>query len=362
MSLSRRQILGAIGVSAGVTAILGAKFWRRPPISGACEELAGSRIRWVVPNAAGGGYDAETRLMEPYLERRLGAEILVDNQPGAGGVAGARVVANAIPDGRTLGTVGVPGLLVATLLGNANVPNPATDFTILGRIARSWHVWASGPGLSLKTIDEVIAASAARPVTFAISEAASPSLVSIAGAASLLGIPVEVVAGFSGTRSACLAAVRGDVDLVCFNFETIRDLIKAGDLLPLLQISATPISSDPLLAGVALLGGPAGRAVDHAHTRGLDTEQARAGADVLVHVMGSGRIVVGPPRMPSELADCLAGVVFETLSSPELRAVATRGLDVASARDARADVEAAAADAPRLVPTVGDATRMMRQQ
>ena len=92
----------------------------------------------------------------------------------------------------------------------------------------------------------------------------SANFVSITATAALLGIDVEFVGGFAGTRSACLAAMRGDVDLVCFNFETIVDLFRAGDLRPLLQVSVDRIASDRVLDDVPVLGGVDGYAVAHA--------------------------------------------------------------------------------------------------
>ena len=61
---------------------------------GACPGLRGP-VRWIVPNAAGGGYDAFSRLLAPYLERGLGARIHVDNIAGAGGLRGATVLSGA---------------------------------------------------------------------------------------------------------------------------------------------------------------------------------------------------------------------------------------------------------------------------
>jgi tripartite-type tricarboxylate transporter receptor subunit TctC len=332
----------------------------RGGVPGECAELAGARIRWVVPNAPGGGYDTETRLLEPYLERRLGADIVIDNQPGAGGITGARAIASAQPDGRTLGTIGVPGLLVATLLGNTEAPDPSHDFTVLGRISRGWHVWAAGEKSPLRSIEDVIARSATRPVVFAIDEAGSASLVGIAETAALLGIGVDLVAGFTGARSACLAAIRGDVDLVCFNYDTMRDLIASGDLRALLQVSTAPVAPDKVLKGVPVLGGARGLAVGRASARGTDVESARAAANALIHVIGGGRIVVAPAHLPSALAECLSGVLYATLTSAEL-GPAGRDFDAATGPAAAAEVQAATLDAPQLVPAVREAMRALRR-
>ncbi len=47
-------------------------------------------VRFVLPNAAGSGVDAITRAAQPAFAAALGAPIVVENQPGAGGVVGLR--------------------------------------------------------------------------------------------------------------------------------------------------------------------------------------------------------------------------------------------------------------------------------
>ena len=92
--VSRRQALARLAAGIGASGD-GARHVGDGPRSatGACPSLAGRRLRWVVPNAAGGGYDTESRLLQPLLSRRLGADIVIDNQAGAGGLVGARAIA-----------------------------------------------------------------------------------------------------------------------------------------------------------------------------------------------------------------------------------------------------------------------------
>lgn len=358
--ISRRQALAHIIAVAGALAVASACGRPRVSRTGLCPTLAGRRLRWIVPNAAGGGYDTESRLLQPLLARRLGADIVIDNQAGAGGLVGARAIARADADGTTLGILGVPGLLMASLMGETQAPDPSSAFTVLGRISRSWHVWATGASSALRHIDTVVATSARRPLVCAINEVGSANFVSIAATAALLGIDVELVGGFAGTRSACLAAMRGDVDLVCFNFETIGDLFAGGELHPLLQVSAARIAADPVLDGVPVLGGPQGYASSRALARGRDVEACRSAADALAQVMGSGRILVAPAGLPAAIERCLAAAVGEVLAGAELRASTRRTLDTASAAQARADVAHASSMAAQLVPAVQAALTRMR--
>jgi tripartite-type tricarboxylate transporter receptor subunit TctC len=359
--LSRRHLLAGLGAGVAIAAAAGVRF-RRTPTAGAgpCAAVAGRTIRWIVPNAAGGGYDTESRMLQPFLERQLGAEIAVDNVPGAGGIIGARAIAAARPDGLTLGMVGMPGLLLAALIGTAEAPDPVRAFSVLARLGRSWHVWASGASSPLKTLDDLLEEGRRRALVFAVNEVGSANMASITVTADLLGVDVELVAGFGGTRPASMAALRGDVDLVCFDFETIRELVEGGDLRPVLQVSASPISRHAALGGVPLLGGPDGMAARRAGLSGRSEADTRELAAALFAVMGSGRLVVAPSGLDPGVFRCLSLTLHETLASGDVQAAAARPLDVAAADAALADVRAASSAAPPLLPVLLAAMRRVR--
>src|SRR5882757_572231 len=59
-------------------------------------------IKLVVPFPAGGPTDVAARLIAQSLSPRLGHNVIVENQAGAGGRIGAKAVATAAPDGYTL--------------------------------------------------------------------------------------------------------------------------------------------------------------------------------------------------------------------------------------------------------------------
>ena len=58
-------------------------------------------VRLVVPFGAGGGSDFIARALADKLGQELGASIVVENRPGAGGTLGTALVAQAAPDGYT---------------------------------------------------------------------------------------------------------------------------------------------------------------------------------------------------------------------------------------------------------------------
>lgn len=85
-------------------------------------------VRFVLPNATGSGVDAITRAAQPALARALGHPVVVDNQPGAGGIVGLQALARSQPDGWTLGIVSNNVVIFPSVLKSMPFAMP-DDFT-----------------------------------------------------------------------------------------------------------------------------------------------------------------------------------------------------------------------------------------
>jgi tripartite-type tricarboxylate transporter receptor subunit TctC len=94
-------------------------------------------IRIVVPYAVGGPTDAMARILQGPLQQALGATVLVENVPGAGGALGAQQVLRASADGNTffLGNNGPSA--VTSLLQKAAGFDPLKDFVPVSMIAKA---------------------------------------------------------------------------------------------------------------------------------------------------------------------------------------------------------------------------------
>ena len=62
-------------------------------------------VEIVCPFGSGGGVDTALRTLQPYLEKELGASIIINNQPGSSGVIGYEFMMNQPADGYTFGMV-----------------------------------------------------------------------------------------------------------------------------------------------------------------------------------------------------------------------------------------------------------------
>lgn len=86
-TLSALTALGAAGLSTGVSA--------------QTEKIT----RFILPNATGSGVDTITRASSAALSRALGTPVVVENQPGAGGIVGLQALSRTAPDGYSLSVV-----------------------------------------------------------------------------------------------------------------------------------------------------------------------------------------------------------------------------------------------------------------
>jgi tripartite-type tricarboxylate transporter receptor subunit TctC len=360
---TRRRFLESLATLGGMALLRPGPFNRAPTGQESCTLLAGKTIRWIVPFSPGGGYDTYSRLIEPFLEDALGAEIVVDNVPGAGGLVAAKTLMDSEPDGLTIGLMNGPGLLVAALTGQTQAPDPADDLSILGRVVRSARVWTTGANSPFRSIDDVMSGGLQRPIVFGVSEIMSAGFVDIAVVAALLGIRSDFIAGFPGARQTALAAMRGDVDLADFHYESVLDRIEAGDLRVLLRTTSGSKLTSPILDRVPVLGGDEGLAVRRAEQLGSDTDSARVVAEALDGVNSVGRLVMAPRGLEASVFQCLQLQLFQTLTDPRFEAAAaaaSRSLDVAPARAARADAEASRTWVRTLLPFVTEAITKVR--
>ena len=58
-------------------------------------------IKIIVPFPPGGTTDPIARMVQPGLQQRLGATLIIENKPGASGSVGTGLVAKSPPDGNT---------------------------------------------------------------------------------------------------------------------------------------------------------------------------------------------------------------------------------------------------------------------
>src|ERR1700688_1303688 len=139
----------AIPALAASQAHAAAKFPERP-------------VRIVLPFAAGGVADITARIVAEKLGDKLGQRFYVENQPGAGGIAAARTVISATPDGYTLALLSNGTAISVSLFGKLPF-DPLRDFEPISSLGFFDFIFATGAASEFKTLGDFIAAARAKP-------------------------------------------------------------------------------------------------------------------------------------------------------------------------------------------------------
>jgi tripartite-type tricarboxylate transporter receptor subunit TctC len=114
----------------------------------------------IVPFAAGGRTDLTARSIAQALEKHLGTTTVVVNKPGAGGVVGAKEVANAEPDGYT---VGVFSSAVVSAQYTVETGTDLDDYEIAGVMEISPAALAVNYDAPWETLNELVEAGDNEP-------------------------------------------------------------------------------------------------------------------------------------------------------------------------------------------------------
>jgi tripartite-type tricarboxylate transporter receptor subunit TctC len=108
-----------------------------PALSHAQDRWPDRPIHIIVPLPAGSATDVVARLLGKALTQKLGATIIVDNRDGASGVIGTAQIAQAAPDGYTIGIATTTTIITAPIL-NKHTPYDVTkDFTSIAMLGYS---------------------------------------------------------------------------------------------------------------------------------------------------------------------------------------------------------------------------------
>ena len=153
MKLPRRQFLH---LAAGAAAL--------PVVSGTASAQAypTKPIRWIIGFPAGGGADTVARIVEPWLSRRLGQPIIIENRPGASTNIAVQAVVNSPPDGYTLLWHGLSSVVNASLF--TNLPfDIQRDIDPTAGVVSYPMIMVAHPSVPAKSVAELIAHAKVNP-------------------------------------------------------------------------------------------------------------------------------------------------------------------------------------------------------
>ena len=125
-------------------------------------------ITMVVAYGAGGSTDVTARMLAPYIEKYLGggARIVVTNRGGAGGEIGFAAIADAAPDGYTIGFINTPNVITIPIERQARFSLDRLDALV--NIVDDPGVMSVHADSPYKTLADLVEQAKANPNTITV--------------------------------------------------------------------------------------------------------------------------------------------------------------------------------------------------
>src|SRR6476659_10170442 len=121
------------------------------PLNGAKAAWPEKPIKIVLPFGAGGVADVTARIMADKLGQKFGERVVIENMPGPGGIAAARAVTTATPDGYTMGLV-TNGTAISVAAFKSLPFDPTKDFEMVSTIGEFDLVFVVNAKSDYKTL------------------------------------------------------------------------------------------------------------------------------------------------------------------------------------------------------------------
>ena len=265
------------------------------PFAAGAQSYPSRPITFVVPWGAGGGTDTTARYFAAQLEKELGQPVNVVNRTGGGGVVGHSAIAQAAPDGYTIGMITVE-ISMMHWQGLTDL-NPAS-YTPLALVNADPAGFTVRADSQWKSVKEVLDYAKANPGKLKASGTGQGGIwhLALAGLMNDAKIPQTAIPWVpsNGAAPAMQDLAAGGVDVVTCSLPEARALIEAGKARPLAVMDSKPSSLFP----------------------NVPTMKQAAGSDWTV---SAWRGIAGPKGMPKDVETKLVAAIKKIWDSKEFK-------------------------------------------
>jgi tripartite-type tricarboxylate transporter receptor subunit TctC len=186
----------------------------------------------------------------------MGANFVVDNRPGGGGVVGTQLVARALADGYTL-LISAPEFAINPGIRHKLPYDPIRDFTFVSQLTAGQFILAAHPSVPVKTVKDFIALARSWPDKLNYGSSGAGGIGHLAGAllAAMAGIRWTHVP-FKGAGPARAALIGGEIDFTIASTTALLEPVRAGRLRAIAVTGPTRFSELPEVPTLAEAGVP----------------------------------------------------------------------------------------------------------
>jgi tripartite-type tricarboxylate transporter receptor subunit TctC len=213
-------------------------------------------IKVIVTFPPGGSADIVIRALQPLLAKDLHQALVVENRSGAGGNIGIGAVAQAAPDGYTIGVAAAGVLTVNPHLNRAAMSfDPLKDLAPITLLAQIPFVLVASQQSNLSSVADVIASAKAHPGELSIGHGGNGTAMHLTSAlfAQKAGIDIQLIS-YRGTAPATVDVLAGHIPLAVLDIPASQQLIRDGKLRAIGVSAAKRVAFLPEVAPLSELG------------------------------------------------------------------------------------------------------------
>ncbi|WP_198378444.1 Bug family tripartite tricarboxylate transporter substrate binding protein [Neoroseomonas rubea] len=278
----RRAVLIAATTLAAPRLAAGQEAWPARP------------VRYINPYAAGGPTDTLSRQLCQKMADLSGQQFVVENRTGSGGIVGNQAIAQAAPDGYTLGLGGIATHAMAPTL-YARIPfDPHRDFTFVSGMWQLPNLLVVNNDIPARSVPELIAHLKAHPGRYSYASAGSGTTLHISGELfkTLAGVDMAHVP-YRGSAAAYPDIIAGRVHMI---FDNIPGALAQARQGRVRALGVTSAARSPVVPDVPAIS------------------ETLAGFD-----MSSWTCLCGPAGIPRDIVSRMSELARRALESDDLK-------------------------------------------
>lgn len=201
----------------------------RPAASQSVEEFyRGKTIRLVVGYSAGGGHDANARVLARYIGQYIPGKprVVVENMPGASSLKSVQYLDNGAPTDGTVLTAFSSGLVTESLTRPDHIPVNLNNYSWIGSLSQEVRVCYLRADIGIKSWRD---APKQQEIIFGETGRGSASYIDANILKEIFGVKVKAILGYPGGSEKKIAVERHELDGDCTSFSTVPiEWVKEG--------------------------------------------------------------------------------------------------------------------------------------
>jgi tripartite-type tricarboxylate transporter receptor subunit TctC len=262
----------------------------------------GKQVKFIVSTGPGGGFDAYARMIAPLIEKEIGANVIVQNMPGAGGLVANNHVFSAAGDSLTMMILNGNNAALAQIVEDPSVRFDLPKFSFLGLVVTSPWMWIASPKSPMQTLDDFLKPGA--KITWSGSGQMGGISDGAAVTCEALKLNCKIVRGYDGSAQGALALARGETDAMYVSDGSANNYVKAGNAKPVVAVTTERSAYFPQTPTVF-------EAIKL-------TPEAKWWFEFRAAVDDIQRMLAMPPNVPKEHLAYMQQVVKKVLTDPKV--------------------------------------------